>query len=284
MIVWIASYPKSGNTFLRILLAEYLYGDFSTRYNFSSLSKIEMFPNLFKLLKLHEQGVINHIQELKSVKFLHKYSLYLQNKLFLNGTHFLKTHSINFNINDYQFTNSSITSCAIYLVRDPRNVLYSYSDFSNQSVEKTADDMKSEIITQQFYNNEWYPTCHIGSWRSNYLSWIKSQMYFPVKIIKFEDLVTKPREVFFDVLVFLNQYAGVAIDIQRLNSTIERAEFNSLKQLEDQGLFKEASVVNKNNKFFNLGKNRDWKNIQNFEQYLNQINAEFKNEMELLGY
>ena len=284
MIVWIASYPKSGNTFLRILLAEYLYGDFSSSYKFSSLSKIEMFPNMFRFNPLLDDNIAGSIQDLKNINLLYRYSIFLQKKLFSQGTHFLKTHSSNFNINNNLFTNSEITSCALYLVRDPRNVLNSYAEYQNKSVDEVFQEMTRETIQYQKYKNEWYPICHMGSWQNNYLSWRNSQLNLPVKIIKYEDLVTNTKEVFLDILIFLNKHAKTNIDIVRMNDAIQRTEFNHLKQLEEEGLFQEMSDFRKDNKFFKLGTHRDWKKNLINNDYFNQINTVFKNEIEALGY
>ena len=43
MIIWLASYPKSGNTFLRSLLASYYYSE-NGDFEFEQLKKIEQFP------------------------------------------------------------------------------------------------------------------------------------------------------------------------------------------------------------------------------------------------
>ena len=188
MIVWVASYPKSGNTFLRILLSDYLYGDLNSVFDFSNLSKIEMFPNLFRYNPLLDEKIIKDIKEVKKVDYIYRYSLFLQKKLFSNGTHFLKTHSSNFNFNKNVFTNHEITSCALYIVRDPRNVLLSYSDYQNKSIDLVYKEMTEEIIQRQKYKNEWYPICHMGSWQTNLNSWKNAQLSFPVKIIKYEDL------------------------------------------------------------------------------------------------
>ena len=44
MIVWIASYPKNGNTWVRSLLSTYLYSDDGI-FNFALLKKIKQFPS-----------------------------------------------------------------------------------------------------------------------------------------------------------------------------------------------------------------------------------------------
>jgi len=284
MIVWIASYPKSGNTFLRILLAEYMFGNFNSEYNFSTLSKIEMFPNLFKFNPLLNDNIIRNLNDLKDINTIYKHSIYVQKKLFSNGMHFLKTHSSNFNINNQVFTNKEITSCALYIVRDPRNILYSYSEYQSKTPNIVFKEMTTETVQYQKYKEEWYPICQMGSWKSNYLSWKNSQLDFPVKIIKYEDLVTKTKEVFFDILIFLNKHANISVDILKMNQVVEKTEFNNLKKLEENGLFKEMSDFDKNNKFFKLGLKRDWKADGANVDLINKINLAYQEEINSLGY
>ena len=284
MIVWVASYPKSGNTFLRILLSDYLYGDLSSEYNFSDLNKIGMFPNLFGFNPLLDENIITDISELKEIKYLYKYSLFLQKKLFSRGLHFLKTHSCNFNFNNNIFTNNEITSCAIYLVRDPRNVLYSYSDYQDVSLDIIYKELTTEIIQSQKYKNNWYPICHMGSWQSNFNSWKKSQIFFPVKIIKYEELISNTHQVFFEILKFLSKHTNIELNIFKMNSVIKRTKFNNLKKLEEKGLFKEVNETNFKHKFFNLGLERNWKNNIEGNNYTKIISDSFKNELEILGY
>ena len=45
MFVWLASYPKSGNTLLRAMLSAYLFSD-DGKFNFELLKKIKQFPDL----------------------------------------------------------------------------------------------------------------------------------------------------------------------------------------------------------------------------------------------
>lgn len=284
MIVWIASYPKSGNTFLRILLAEYLYGDLSTRYNFSSLNKIEMFPNLFRFNPLLDDKIVSNIKDLKNINLLYRHSIFLQKKLFSKGTHFLKTHSSNFNINNNLFTNTEITSCALYLIRDPRNIISSYAEYQNKSLEKVFQEMTTETIQYQKFKNEWYPICHMGSWQTNYLSWRNSQLTLPVKIIKYEDLVNNTNEIFLDILIFLSKYTEISIDILKIKNVVEKTEFNNLQKLENDGLFKEMNDFDKNNKFFKLGLKRDWKTDGVNVDLINNINHAYQEEINSLGY
>ena len=58
-----------------------------------------------------------------------------------NSVQFLKTHSYLFNINNHAFTDLSNSLGSIYIVRDPRNVVTSYANHTNISIEQAADDL-----------------------------------------------------------------------------------------------------------------------------------------------
>ena len=137
MIIWLSSYPKSGNTLLRSILATYF---FSTQgeFQFDLLYKIEQFPliNHFKNLGIdisNEKKVFENFIEAQ--KFINR-----ENK----KIKFLKTHSSLSRVNNCNFTDLNNTFGAIYIVRDTRNVITSFAhhyDFEESGL-KTEDIKK----------------------------------------------------------------------------------------------------------------------------------------------
>ena len=115
MISWIASYPKSGNTFIRSFLASYLFSD-TGKFDFDLLYNILQFPSL-KFSKT----------DLFSKKDAAQNWIYNQNFFFNNKDTFLKTHNTLIEFEGYKFTSPKQTRGAIYIVRDPRNVVLSMS-------------------------------------------------------------------------------------------------------------------------------------------------------------
>ena len=87
MIIWIASYPKSGNTFVRCLLASYFFTK-DGNFNFECLRRISQFPDL----KFFKDAGVEPSQGNDIFKNYIKVQEYI-NKKDSNSVRFLKTHS-----------------------------------------------------------------------------------------------------------------------------------------------------------------------------------------------
>ena len=117
MIVWIASYPKSGNTWIRFFIISLLMGD-KTRLNLNHLKAILAYPNVSQF-----ENLISNFLDLNEVA---KNWIPSQKKINSdNNLRFLKTHNMLGKLNNYQFTDNSNTLGAIHIVRDPRNIITS---------------------------------------------------------------------------------------------------------------------------------------------------------------
>jgi len=156
MIIWLASYPKSGNTLLRSMLAAYLFSKDGI-YDFSLIKNIKQFPHGGLFIKMgidikdHNETIKNYIKAQESF-----------NKK--NAVQFLKTHSYLFNFDkDNGFTDSNNTLGVIYIVRDPRNVVTSFSKFRGFSNEEMADFMIKGSGDGLTWTNNWATNFH--SWK-----------------------------------------------------------------------------------------------------------------------
>ena len=117
MILWLASYPKSGNTWVRSFIVSLLYSK-EGKANLKDISKIKQYP-----LRLHFKTLTSNIDDLQQ---LYKNWIPSQKLINLdNKIKFLKTHHIMCNFGKYSFTNYENTFGVIYIVRDPRNIVTS---------------------------------------------------------------------------------------------------------------------------------------------------------------
>lgn len=284
MIIWLASYPKSGNTYLRALLAAYFFTK-EGNFDFDKLKFIKFFPhiNLFKNLGIDitdENEVLkNYIKAQEMI-----------NKQYKKSILFVKTHSTFQSINGNQFTNLDNTIGAIYIVRDPRNVITSYSNHYQTSIEESANDMftntylKGMVDYNRFQN---HVLTHLGTWADNYNSWKHLNKFNKYLLIKYEDIVSKPDVIFQDVLKFIAKISNTNLKInkKKMENAINTTTFENLKQMEEKNGFIEAVKRKDNNNitFFKQGSNRDWKKLLTNE-LKNKIEKSFKAEMKELGY
>jgi hypothetical protein len=260
MILWLASYPKSGNTYLRALLAAYFFTK-DGNFDFDKLKFIKFFPhiNLFKNLGIDitdENEVLkNYIKAQEMI-----------NKKYKKSILFVKTHSTLQSINGNQFTNLDNTIGAIYIVRDPRNVITSYSNHYETSIEQSANDMftntylKGMVDYNSFQN---HVLTHLGTWADNYNSWKHLNKFNKYLLIKYEDLINKKKGTLLKIFKFLDKIGlKVNLDMIKLNRVIKSTEFEKMKNLEKKETFYESVIDEKtgNRKvFFNLGPKNDWK-------------------------
>ena len=203
MIIWLASYPKSGNTWVRSFISSLLYSKDGTN-DFSKLENIKQFP-----VRSQFQNFIDDLQDIKQV--YQNWSI-VQNYLNLdNKIKFIKTHHVNCKIDNFKFTDDANSIGVIYIVRDPRNVACSVKNhFSLENFEEVKEFIFREhnwlgIITNKKLKplDNKIPTL-ISSWKTNYLSWKnKTKNYL---LIKYEDLLIDSEKVFVSILTFLKKF------------------------------------------------------------------------------
>ena len=275
MIVWIASFPKSGNTWLRAFLCSYLYmNPEDNNFDFDLFKNILRFPSS----KQYEDIGIKP----KNFEDVAKNWIAVQEKINSNKKiNFLKTHNASGGLENSPFTNKKNTLGAIYLVRDPRDVLVSYSRHLELSIDKTLELVLEDDHKGWLNENKKDVLGEIrGSWAQNYNSW--KNYYLTEKIIiRYEDLIKDPFNSFSNIIRYLNKLFGLEINDEKIKKCIEITDFNKLKNLEMKTGFVEN--YNKKEPFFNKGKPSQWQNILD-ENVAYKLEKKFKKEMQELKY
>ena len=268
-IIWIASYPKSGNTYVRSFLSHYLFESNST-LNFDVLKKIPKFEQKKIFEQVVDKNLLN--DELSYIK----HSLKVQEgliKKYNQDELIFKTHHFFGELNNYTFTNQKNTQFFIYLVRDPREVIVSFANHNRMTIEEQLISFISKDKLRKIDMEI------IVNWGLHYRSW-KTFKSVPSLFIKYEDLVIDPEKYFKKILLFMSKFMNIKVDLEKLKKTIDLIKFENLQHLEKKIGFKEAP---KDTRFFNSGKTDSWKKKLTKEQ-LEKIQIFFYNEMKDLGY
>ena len=276
-IIWISSYPKSGNTWMRFLVSNYFFNK-EKKFNFDIANNILMFPqkNMIKNI-IDKKSVINNPYEIS------KYWIQAQEKIEIENGNvvFLQNHNALVSINGNEFTNENLTLGSIYIVRDPRDVAISYAHYKNKSFDEIIDNLCDNNLFYTLNKKDNFPYVEIlGSWKFNYISWRNGVPNIPRIIIKYEDLIKNCYGSFYKVIYFLSDLLNFDLDEKQIKFSVENSQFDKLQKSEKIYGFK-ANEGNTN--FFRSGKSEQWKNVLNNSQ-IKKIESTFRDEMKFLGY
>ena len=274
MIIWLASYPKSGNTWVRLFLNKLLYSR-NVPLDINNI-QIQQFPN-----KKHFNSFVNDMSSINELV-----QNYTNSQAFINldkKIKFLKTHSANWTSGNYKFTNYENTLGTIYIVRDPRNVVTSIKNhYSKNDYEDALNFMINEkkFIGSRHVKEEFNIPVLISSWSNHYNSWKKLNKNYI--LIKYENLLSDPMKEFNKICNFIEKIIKRNFSSVDIKSSIDSCNFSELQKQEEKVGFIESPKRN-SNKFFFLGPKNDWQKILDIK-ISKKIETLFEKEMIELGY
>ena len=278
MIIWLASYPKSGNTWVRSLLSAYCYSK-NGNFNFELLKNIDAYPQQkYFDIKINKPGEINSYWDISQKKIISKKKIII-----------LKTHNSLLALNGKNFTKPEYTLGIIYIVRDPRNVITSLKNHYDLDYEQSLNFMLNEkkYIYDIREKNDYSDFHFLSSWSNHYKSWINNNLFKRI-VIKYEDLEKNTYETLKNLITYINGLYQVneKIDEIKINKCIKTTSFEILKHKEKKEGFSESIYSEKTKKkidFFHLGSKNKWKEIvpKKFHEKINNI---FKEDLKNLKY
>ena len=272
-IIWISSFPKSGNTWMRFLIANYFF-------NPKRLDDPTVIKNIIRFRT--EDNIMNLAKNKKiTISDVAKYWTSVQDSIKVeSGSYcFLKNHNANVAINGHNFTNENLTKAVIYIVRDPRDVTISASKYYNKDIDETISQI---ILNDKFISkrNDSADIEYVGSWKINYLSWRFGLPNIPKIIIKYEDLLQDTYTTFKKVLNFLRAISNFDISEKQLLFSIQNSSFEKLQTFENKNQFSENQSKYK---FFRSGKKNQWKSKLT-KDHLKVIEKNLYKEMRFFNY
>jgi len=241
-IVWLASYPKSGNTWLRLFLLNYLFNP-ETPAPINQAHRIGSGDAVSMLYRKISKKPVN----LKDVDVSLSLRSHVIKAHASNGAdvNFMKTHNSNLRVRGRHLVPKEFTKSAIYVIRNPLDMLVSFAHHYNSDAAEIAEAINSpshviepdDSVVHQF----------IGNWSEHVMSWTKAKN-FKTHVIRYEDMHGTPDDAFGNALKFI----GAPSEPERLKKAIRFSNFDESKKQERQVGFAERSVHGKD--FFRSGK------------------------------
>ena len=269
-IIWMASYPKSGNTWVRAFIQNFLDAT-DCPADINHLDKYfadESKPNWYQPLV---QGSLADL----SLKQICELRPTVQKTIAASraGSVFVKTHNILGAYNGLPLHEMSVTAGAVYIVRNPLDVVLSLADHFGLSIDDAIVFMGNEATGSP--TDEANVGSVLSSWSDHVHSWTVSRD--STCILRYEDLLARPEKEFNHLIQFL----GFDRDRTRLKRAIQFCSFLEMRKQENRQGFIERSPHSRH--FFRTGKENQWRTELSREQ-IGRITEEHRDEMRRFKY
>lgn len=247
-LVWLASYPKSGNTWLRAFLANYFIagpgpvpidqmrqissGD-SSAPSYAELGRCDparLAPR--QVAALRQQ----HLERIAGNA----------------PVNFVKTHCINCKVGPLPLIPARLSRAAVYIIRDPRDMVLSYADHFGLD----AAGAVAAIASGQNYipANPKTVLQWLGNWSEHVRSWTRTRD-FPVLTLRYEDMLNDPAAAFLKVLKLID----APVDRTALDQAVAHSSFGALAAQEAATGFREKGPAQE--RFFRKGTSGHWREL-----------------------
>ncbi|MDP6705443.1 MAG: sulfotransferase domain-containing protein [Alphaproteobacteria bacterium] len=270
-ILWLASYPKSGNTWLRIFLAN-LFADARKAFDINALGRHvygEMSADLY-------ERVAGRLVAGMTDEELHRLRPKVHRLLagLRPETVFVKTHNAIAVQDGVATVTPEVTAGAIYIVRNPLDVVVSYADHYGLTLDQAVEAIASP--ENRVVTSEKAVFQHLGDWSGHVRSWTEAPGLAP-HVVRYEDLLDDPQAGFAGVVRFL----GLDAPRPRLRRAIRFAGFDEVKRQERRRGFTEKS--RNSSAFFRQGQAGQWREALTPKQ-IDAVTRAHSAAMERYGY
>ncbi|HVO01147.1 MAG TPA: sulfotransferase domain-containing protein [Candidatus Cybelea sp.] len=270
-IIWLASFPKSGNTWMRAFLHN-LLRDPRGGYDINRLGEFSFSDSTIRWY----QTYLTKPAKDWSTKDVMETRWKVQRDLGQQSTDdvFVKTHNAHVEFDGMPMIHMDLTAGAIYIVRNPLDICISLADHYACSIDQAIDIMANNSMgtptgDQLVFEMHKSWSVHVLSWTNQPGPWLH--------IVRYEDMLKKPMVSFSRVAKFL----GLHPPRERIERAVAASSFESLRAQEEEKGFRERSY--KADKFFRVGKAGQWRDALSKAQ-IGRVVEGHKEQMERFGY
>jgi hypothetical protein len=272
-IAWLASYPKSGNTWLRA----FIYNLFMQPEQAGGITE---FPKYFEsesdrnwYTPFFGNRALDSIDPDEFFALRERVHKRIAKKV-AAGTVYTKTHNRFGKVNGHPLHNLAVTAGAIVVVRNPLDIVLSMADHFGRSLDDTIKSMANEYAFSP--GDDMNVANFLGSWSSHVASWT-TQGHAGILVIRYEDMLDQPLKTFHRVATLL----GLGDDRSRIEQAVRFSSFSALRKQEMEMGFIERSPHSEY--FFRAGRKNQWTEQLSSEQVA-LMTRQHREQMERFNY
>src|SRR5579862_3293112 len=192
-IVWLASYPKSGNTWTRAFLHNLVHVTSGQR-RAQKINELDQFSVGSAAKPLFEDVIgfdltNEHRPEIAAARA--KVQQHIADAV--DGLVFVKTHQAIVVDREHPTINFAVTAGAIYIVRNPLDVAISYAHHLGKPIDFAIDFMNMKNAETSVSEKQVYEV--YGSWSQHVLSWTRKP-HPAIYVMRYEDMLADPQKTF----------------------------------------------------------------------------------------
>jgi hypothetical protein len=270
-IIWIASYPKSGNTWMRAFLANYVLD----RQEPLPINELGAFTLSDTRPRFYQQAAgrpIGAITEEDSLRLRGQAQALIAAAR--PHDHFVKTHSLNGTHGGVTLINRTVTKGAICVTRNPLDLVSSYAGHFNMTIDQAISAMADPANATIDAGHRIFTL--LGGWSDHVTSW-RDTTDFPLILVRYEDLLDKPVPTF----KWIVETLGLTFNDERLGRAISFSSFKELSEQERRNGFRERPPHNA--RFFREGRSGSWRDTLSRAQ-IERVTGAHHDVMDALGY
>jgi Sulfotransferase domain len=270
-IIWLASFPKSGNTWLRAFMHNLLRNP-NEPYDINKLADFTKGDAQMAWYNLIDKRPGSQITKDEVATLRPKvHRLMTQSR---PDSVFIKTHNKLVEDRGTPMITMECTAGAIYIIRNPLDVTLSFADHYGLSIDDAIKTMATPGLHTE--NSDKYCYEIYGTWSENVETWTLNS-HPGLHVVRYEDMLDAPVKTFGGVLRFL----GLNVSRERLDKAIKLSSFRVLQEQEKRQGFVEKTEVSE--RFFREGKAGQWRRKMTREQ-VDAVVAAHREQMARFGY
>ncbi|HET7717027.1 MAG TPA: sulfotransferase domain-containing protein [Bauldia sp.] len=262
-IIWIASYPRSGNTWTRAFISSLLRVQEDPDVDNLDINQIDVAGGVENAAALYPR-FLGKPASLATPAEIAAVRPWVQAALVESAGRpiYLKTHLANAKDHGAPLINMSVSLGAVYIVRNPLDVAISYARFAGAPIDKAIEWMATSgfgFVRSRFDGHERVREI-MGSWSENVASWVDPP-HPAVLVVRYEDMLAEPYQVFSRIA----RHLQIKATRQQILRAMELSSFERLRAQESASGFKEKPQSG-GESFFRSGRAGQWRETLSEDQ------------------